>query len=188
MSVFETATLNAFGYLVSEFGYKVVEQSPGVVVYRGSRVVVTIRHDFNRSYELALDFGEENQLPPHFNFGEALRACGAPAKLPASYQVSAETKLPKFVDALAGSLRSYCCELLLGAPKAFQQLRNLREAECETFGRERELRYARDAAGKAWSLGDYQQVVNVLKPHDGSLSKPEKMKLEIARKKVAGVT
>ena len=102
--------------------------------------------------------------------------------------MSDETKLSKFVDALAGSLKSYCSELLLGAPKAFRQLRILREAECEAFGRERELRYARDDASKAWSLGDYQQVVNVLMPHEDSLSKSEKMKLEIVRKRVASAT
>lgn len=161
------------------------KRSRGLITYRSNGVVVTISHDFNRSYELSLFVGQEDPPAPMFDFGVALRSCNAPAGVPSSYQVSDEARLPKFVGELAGSLRSYCSDLLVGETQAFRQLEELFQVECDAFERERKSRYARGDADQAWSARDYQQVVDVLDPHEASLGKVEKRKLELARKKVA---
>ena len=187
MDVFESATVEAFDYLFSELGFQIADRSPNSLTYHGNGCFVIIRHDSHRSYELTLDLGKEGQPSPMFNFGEALRSCGAPADLPSSYQISDDTKLPMFLEKLADNLRNYCSDLLLGNAQAFQRLQQLREWECEAFGQERDLRYARDDANQAWAVGNYGKVVTTLQPHENLLSKSEKIKLELARKKVSNL-
>ena len=185
MTGFELSVLNAFRYLVDDFGYQLAKRSRGLITYRGNGVFVTISHDFNGLCELSLFLGEENHLLS-FAFGKALRSCNAPAELPSSYQVSDEARLPKVIGELANSLRSHCSELLVGDRQAFRQLEKLQEVECNAFERDRRLRSAREAANQAWSTGDYQQLIDAFSPHEDALRKSEKMKLEFARKKLAG--
>ncbi|MCE2424991.1 MAG: hypothetical protein J4F45_07795 [Pseudomonadales bacterium] len=158
------------------------ERFPGLTTYRGNGVVVTVSYDFNRSYELSLDLGQES--PPMFSFDEVLRSCNAPAEVPSSYQITDESKLLKFIGELATSLRSYCSKLLVGDTQAFRCLNNLRVTQCNTFNRERELGYARQEMKQAWSSGDYQGVIDALTPHEYSLTKAERIKLAISRKKL----
>lgn len=174
MGAFESATLEAFDYLFSELGFRITDRSPISLTYHGNGCFVIIRHDFQRSYELTLDLGKEGQPSPLFNFGEALRSCGAPADLPSSYQISDDAKLPMFLGKLADNLRDYCSDLLQGNAQAFQRLQQLRESESETFGQERDLRYARDDAKQAWAVGNYGKVITALQPHENFLSKSKK--------------
>ena len=185
MTVFESAAFDAFSYLVDDFGYQITKRSRGLITYSGNGGFVTILHDFNGSCELSLFLGEEDQLPS-FGFGKALRSCNAPAEKPYSYRVGEGARLPKVIGELAERLRLYCSDVLKGESEAFQKLKKLQEIECNAFERERRLRSARGAANQAWSIGDYQEVVDALGPHENFLRKSEQMKLDFARKKVAG--
>ena len=73
----------------------------------------------------------------------------------------------------------------MGDTQAFRHLEELFQVERDAFERERKSRYARGDADQAWSARDYQQLIDVLDPHEDSLSEVEKRKLELARKKVA---
>ncbi|MCP5071960.1 MAG: hypothetical protein GY947_01530 [Rhodobacteraceae bacterium] len=183
MSIFETATRNAFAFLVDELGYEATVSLPDRVEYQSNGLVVTVSYDHNRSCELTVGLGSVNQLGPQFNFGETLRSCGAPVDLPSAYQVSDKNRLIHFLGELAENLRRYCTELLTGDAPAFDRLKRLREIECEAFERENKLRKVRSDANQAWATGNFQRVVRILQPHESELGKLEKRKLDFSRKK-----
>ncbi len=185
MGTFEDEVGNAFGYLERDFGYRITARSSDLITYGGNGVVVAVGYDSQRSYEVSVDLGEEGKGHPRFDLGEALRSCDAPKNLPSAYQVSDRVDLPRFLGDLAKNLRQYCSELLRGDQQAFERLQRLQEIECEKFGQERDLRYARNRAAQAWAVKDYERVISALAPHEGALSESEEMKLTFARKKRA---
>lgn len=185
MGVFLSATRDAFGYLEDALGYRSDDRAPGRVSYRGQGVVITVLYDDQRSYELSIDIKREGQASPGFDFGEALRSCGAPADLPSCFQVSDETRLPKFIAELAGSLQAHCAELLSGDARAFRRLQELRDSECSAFEQERTLKQAREKAARAWQAGDYAAVIEALQPLEALLSPSERKRLAIARRKLS---
>jgi len=183
MSVFQTAARTAFGFLETEFCFQVASSGADRISYERGSFVVLVRYDSQRSYELTVDLGDRQKDQPLFNLGEALRSLGLPQEHPSAYQVAAENALPEFLERLATDLKTHGTPILGQEPGSLNNLRQLRNRECEEFARERDLRHARANVSKAWKAGDYGSVIRWFEPVEKWLSKSEQMKLNLARKK-----
>lgn len=184
MSVFQTAARAAFGFLETELCFQVASSEASRISYERGSFVVLVRYDSQRSYELTVDLGDRQKDQPLFNLGEALRSRGLPQEHPSAYQVAVENRLPEFLERLATDLKTHATSILSQEPASLEKLRQLRNRECEEFARERDLRHARANASDAWKAGDYGSVIRWLKPLEKWLSKSERMKLDLAQRKV----
>jgi len=186
---FTSAALDAFAYLVSDFGFVTTRSDPEHVRFEGNGVFVSVRFDGRRSYELGVELGPLQPLyegrERRFNLGEVLRLAGASeAEGLATVMVTEQAALERFTSRMATCLRRYGSPLLRGEQEAFKRLGALGDAESRAYQHRNELRFAVEDAQRAWKSGDYQQVVAALEPFEAELSASDRKRLAMARSRL----
>ena len=170
-----------FGYLESEMGYRRTESTPSRIRFESPTVFVELVYDGNRSYELGLLVGRVGSQNPPFTIDEILRLRGAlEAKAFSLEQVTTRDALDRWLEELAGVLRTFGSDFIAGDESSFVEIEEQRQAEVANYAIDRELRAARAKVEVAWRKKDYASVVQVLQPLRAALTKTEIGKLEFA--------
>jgi hypothetical protein len=186
---FTTVALDAFAYLISNFGFVTTISDPEHVRFEGNGVFVSVRFDGRRSYELGVELGLLRPLyggrERRFTLGEVLRLAGAAEEKDlATAIVTEQVALERFTSEMAACLEKYGCPLLRGQQDAFEQLGSLSDRESSEYQRRNELRFAIENALRAWKEGNYVRVVAELGPVEPDLLPSDRKRLAIARTRI----
>ena len=180
----ELHALQAFGFLISEYGYRCTEQAAHRVPFESPVVHVDVVYDGSRSHEVDLDVrrvGLEPREHASYSIGEILRLCAAPdAKEFDLFRASSEEQLVSYLEKIAQALKAYGKDFLLGDVDRFTELVRQRRRESEVYALERELRMARRKARAAWDAGDYAGVVSAFGLVRHALTPADADKLKLA--------
>lgn len=175
-----------FDFLISEYGYRCVEESPNRVRFESSSMFVELVFDGNRSFELGLLVGKLVSEEVPFAIDEILRLRGAPEAASFSLvQVTTRDSLARWVAKLSKALRCYGSEFIDGDEFHLAALARQRQKEVHDYALARDLKSARAEAELAWNKSDYASVVRALKPLLSSLTESELKKLQLAERRMS---
>ena len=186
---FQDWVLEDFRFLLTEYGFRCVEQRPGFVCFKSSRVYLQVAHDGLRSFELEVRVGlvrrRSARPEPGFTLAALLEQAGAPDadRYNRAIQAASEDVVRRFVHEMAGLVAKYGRPALSGDAKVFKNLALQAQARAEAYAQETKLAFARAQAETAWRKKDYTSVIAALTPMKEALTPSERKRLDLARKR-----
>jgi len=178
---FRARCREAFRFLEETFGFQGEAHEDQLVRYRKGGVLVDVRFDLERSYELETEFSLADQLEPAFSLAEVLLL--HEGAMPHAVQVTSDAALRRCLDTMARQVREHAISLLTGDPAEFARLSEQRR---RVFKQKQDLQQREDAvraAQSAWRDKDYSTVVRLLEPVEARLTPSETNILHLARKR-----
>lgn len=179
----------AFSTLAAEYGLDEVGGDWHTLQYRGALGSLGIY--FGRSSrELSLGFSlagapETEQRP--FDVGDFMRVCDPERELKYRYfAVSSRGGLRRGLEQLAADLRRYAPPPKLNDPAFVARVTSGREAAGRAWLEGHGLRNDLENAETAFRGKDWRRAVELYEKRDAHLSKVERKRLEIARKRLSG--
>lgn len=187
---FAETVLNAFDFLVKDFGFRCVNSEMTFVRYESPDVFVNVYHG-RASYEIGVEIGliknPWGQNEPPFTIRDIVEFNKAEAETGYTRVVTFSANDPelvrKFVNRLAGFVKRYAAPELGGDIIAFEQLRAFGMNEAAKYQKEQKISYAKREANSAWQQKNYALVIKLYEEIRDSLSPAEAKKLEYARKR-----
>ena len=156
------------------------------VRFDGPEVFVTLAYDALRSLELSAGIGLQagivRAVERPFQLSELLRAVGQYSLPEAQMQeiTAPHTEVKAALHHLADLFGKYGQEALRGDRTLFGRLDAQRDLDCLRYQYDRDLGNASRAAFVAWSRGQYEKVVALLKPFGDRLTADERRILDAA--------
>ncbi len=164
---FDTAAIAAFQFLITDFGFRVVQREPTLVRFESQTVFVNVYHG-RSSYEIGIEVGPIGLPSPateeKFMLGDILEAYGRPEAL-AFRQATAADEIRRCLLELAVLTKQHATRALVGDKAFYSELRATQARLAARFiAATQRLRRARVIASEAFRRGDYARVIAELRP------------------------
>jgi len=195
---FEEAALDAFSFLRTEFGFRVVETEVTRVRFESDHVFVNVYHG-RSSYELGCELGllreqngnddvspsEDKVRENAYSIWEIARMVAAPGITEGThYQASTSDVVATLVSRLADLVKRYGQRALMGDRAFYQALESAHSQWFENYQKETTLLQIRRQVSDAWRARDFRRVVELLDPVIQELTPVEVRKLEYAKSRL----
>jgi len=184
---FSREVTRAFGYLVRDFGYELVQSDDYTVRFERRPIFVTIGYDAVRSHEISIWVGHGNDAEPPFELADVLRATGCDQEyvdIVELMQTEDEVALARLLQRAGNLLRAHGTAFLRAAEKAFANARGLRSGRAAEYTTRIQNRCVLEAADTAWMDRDYGRVHELLNPIRASLGRTHRRRLDFVAKKL----
>lgn len=186
---FPEAVVDAFDFLVQDYGFRCIKSDMTFVRFESSAVFVNVYHG-RASYEIGVEIGLINdplaQIESPLTLRDIVEFNGAENQIGYTRVVTFSAYNPelvrKFVNKLADFVKVYAEPELKGDRVVFDQLRAFRSRQAADEERERRLSRIRREADKAWRDKDYSSVISLFEKMETYLTPAEAKKLEYAKK------
>jgi hypothetical protein len=185
---FKEEVLAAFGFLIDEYGFRVVEQEPTRVRFESPLVFLNVYHGRSSS-ELGLEVGQlekrSSQLQSRYYLSDILDLIGkAQEEGYTFFQASTQERVKKYIAQLAELVKKHAKNVLKGDSAVFENLRSIQARKSQEYLKEMNLSRIRPEANEAFRKRDYSRVIELLEPVRTELNPSELRKLGYARKHV----
>lgn len=183
---FAGAVTDAFGFLVEDFGFKVVGTDATLVRYESDRMLLNVYHG-RRSYEIGVEVGHLHERDAyHYRLPEVLGAIlGESGQQNAYYfQSSSRDGVRSCVEAAARLVKENYGPLLRGDPIALKRVQVFSSRRNEEYTREVVQQPIRESADRAWRAKDFAMVVQCYGSIRKDLTPTERRRLEYAEKQL----
>ena len=182
---FSKAARAAFGFLVTECGFRLLDREATIVRYGREQVFLRVYHG-RSSYELGVEAGLVGSSAPGYSLEEFMRLSNPEeaARLRV-WTATTPQELRVGLGQLAAQVEHYVLPALAGNPEVFGELLRQRQAWSKAYAAEVLARQIRPRAEQAFRERDYARVVELLSEVEGELTPAEKQKLDYARRRIA---
>ena len=187
ISKFVEMVKQSFSFL-ENFGFQLVSETPCLLEYESSRVLVSISWNA-RSGELNAFLGllpRTGEAFERYSVADILATTGVPEEDFAPPQVADEDRLAPWIARLAHYLRDHASSGLAGDRMFFRRIETFRNARAQSLTDEVELRQVRSEADKAWREKKFRRVVDLYASIEARLTESESRRLGYAKKHLAG--
>ena len=155
----------SFAFLVSRFGFRLVDAQPTFVRYESERAFVNVFHG-RGSYELGVEIGhwvdlDDDRVEERFPLGDVIALDHDPSTVGyRSFATTEKEPLARFVAQLAEWMQRFAPRALEGDVTTFDRLRveNARQSQATQEGWR--VSRLRSAADEAWHRKDWGRVVD----------------------------
>jgi hypothetical protein len=188
---FARAVHSSFQFLLSEFGFAIVDEDATLVRFQSDGIVINVFHG-RSSYELGVEFGlrvEQGKREFRYSLRTILAVVDAAGT--SGYkdlQTSSAELLPGYVANLAQVTRQFAPEVLRGDPEIFKRLMYQSWLEGRRTTDHYNAGSLRHRAKKAWEENDFARVVDIYTEikalETAELTPSEVLRLRTARWKV----
>ncbi|MFA5794640.1 MAG: hypothetical protein WC980_06190 [Candidatus Brocadiia bacterium] len=181
---FRESALEAFGFLVKEFGFKCTQKGPQRVRYESKSVFAVVSQD-PQSYKIEFIIGRLPDTAESLNYTivDIINSAGAAKEAGnTSFQSSDEKTARRMILELAGLVKKYAPAFLAGDDAAFKRLEDMATREEQKKVRQYDLAMARKNAEFAWQKQNFQKVVEFLEPVKCDLLPAELKRLEYCQR------
>lgn len=180
---FSEAARSAFSFLVTDYGFRLMESNPTYVRYETEALVLNVYHG-RISYEIDVEIG---RLPEtercRYRLPDVLGAlAGLEDKRATYFQASNKSAVEKCVRAIAGLVARHYAPVLRGEPAVFDSIRTYTAARDAAYTKEVAQRPVRAAADDAWRSKNYEKVKELYGSIRSDLSVVERKRLDYAER------
>jgi hypothetical protein len=159
---FEAAVKTYFSFLITQFGYEVVEASSTQIRYENGPLFVELFHG-RGSYELGVNIGRKIAHPrdaeERFTLMDVIRAVDG-KEPPWHYAATTAESVSRFVPELARLTAQFAGPALEGDDAFFADLRASWELHSQTMRESWEAGRLREIADEAWRTRDFKTVID----------------------------
>lgn len=143
-----------FGFVESEFGFKVAQEEPTELRFSSGSVYVELSHSVNPW--LSCSFGPDVPDAPSFWIHDLLYLHGDEhyKTLPERMELNSEQETAAWFGFVAECLRTYGDAILSNGADVFQQLADAQSKRDNELAREMEMKYGRTAEAREGRIGD----------------------------------
>jgi len=180
---FKNAALDAFGFMVPDYGFRCTKISPLIVRFESEYVYFEVTHE-PRSFEIDFSVGRIDRPDERFSLSE-LNVFMGYAEEGKSYPALMAYKPEAVKEVLAqvgDHLKDKGGSVLQGRADAFEKLASIRASAPNDYFNGVHVGSAKKAAEDAFHAKDYGKVVKALEPIKGCLSQAELKKLDYAKR------
>ncbi len=183
---FVSSAKSAFQFLITEYGFSIIEEEPTFIRYETTAVFINIYHG-RQSYEIGFECGLKRieeasryRLPVILLglLGEKAR------EIRAYYQANEQEVIANCLVKLASLVKDYCSPVLQGDDIAFARIANVSSSENRALTEKYSIDPIKRKAEAAWSDKNYEKVISLYGSIKGSLSEIEKKRFDYACKRI----
>lgn len=180
MNDFKADVMKAFSPL-RPYGFTCTHGSDSMVTLESDLVVMHVRYDRTRSFEVDVDIRSKHEGYDHLSF--SLRDIYREANVPDAEkhrfcQTTDYAKVIQFLQETAVLLNRYAQPVLKGDRDAFQRLREDQARAAAEYTLSVNLGVDRKSAEAAWKVKDFDEYIRLMQPYQGHLSATDQKKLE----------
>lgn len=186
---FKEEALNAFSFLLKDYGFHLVKEETTFLRYENDKVFVNIYHG-RASFELGFEIG---LLPQSIMDSETKHSLLEIIELHNKqkdldytfFQASTKDRVVEYIPKLSHLVKLYAKDALLGDASVFKKLGEIQLNKSNKYIKEMELRRTRQAVEKAWNVNNYSKVITLYETIKNYMTSSERKKFDYAVKKVS---
>jgi hypothetical protein len=169
------------------FGYQLTKSSPEHVRFENNAVVLDVRYDRSRSFDVDFEFSLKGDHPAleTYRLRDVFREMDVPnADRESRFQSQNYDLVIDFLKRSAISLAEYATPILTGDLRSFEALERRQSSEAKTYTQGLQLSSVRKKAEIAWHEQRYAEFINLLQGFNEVLPESDRKKIDYARRKM----
>jgi hypothetical protein len=181
--MFEFLAQENLSFLVTEYGFHVVNTCTTSVCWNRGEYNVEIMFDQYRSYELQLRlYFKDREDVPSYYLDEILQLANM-KDISYVYQASTPERLSQGILKISSLFQKVCAKLDLFNQKTFDMLATVRKKNCDKYKNNLIHSDLCKIGNKLWKEKNYEKIIHLYEQHLDMLSEIEKKRYDYAKKK-----
>jgi hypothetical protein len=182
--LFEFLSQESFSFLVSKYGFHIVNTCTTSVCWNRGEYNVEIMFDQYRSHELQLRLFFKDREDTHSYYLDEILQLANIKDVSYVYQASTPERLSQGILKISSLFQEVCTKLDLFNQKTFDMLATVRKKNCDKYKNNLIHSDLCKIGDELWKEKNYEKIIHLYEQHIDILSEIEKKRYNYAKNKI----